>query len=86
MKNEVLVSVIIPVFNVQPYLDEALESVIYQTYHNTEIIIIDDGSTDGSSELCDEYAEKDKSVLVIHQENRGQTLSFASIHFIIPQE
>lgn len=71
MENRVLVSVIIPVFNVRPYLEEALDSAIHQTYQNIEIIIIDDGSTDGSSEICDEYAEKDKRVLVIHQENRG---------------
>lgn len=65
-----LVSVIIPVYNVLPYLKEALDSVIHQTYHNLEIIIIDDGSTDGSSAVCDEYLA-DPRVKVIHQENRG---------------
>lgn len=66
-----LVSVIIPVFNVRPYLVEALDSVLHQTYTNLEIIIIDDGSTDGSGAICDEYAKKDARVLVIHQENNG---------------
>ena len=66
-----LVSVIIPVFNVRPYLEEALDSVIHQSYENLEIIIINDGSNDGSGEICDEYAVKDKRIRVIHQENRG---------------
>ena len=66
----VKVSVIIPVFNVRPYLREALDSVINQTYRNLEIIIVDDGSTDGSELICDEY-KKDPRVKVIHQENRG---------------
>lgn len=69
------VSVIIPVFNVRPYLVEALDSVLQQTYENIEIIIIDDGSTDGSGEICDKYAEKDARILVIHQENRGLSVA-----------
>ena len=68
---EGLVSVIIPVYNVRPYLNEALDSVLDQSYENLEIIIIDDGSTDGSSELCDEYGKKDARICVIHQDNRG---------------
>ena len=67
---EPLVSVIIPVYNVAPYLREALDSVIHQTYHSLQILIIDDGSTDGSSSICDEYLS-DPRVIVIHQENRG---------------
>lgn len=71
MGSNEMVSVIIPVYNVQPYLREALDSVIHQTYSNLEIIIIDDGSTDGSGRICDEYAEQDQRIRVIHQENRG---------------
>ena len=71
MENGILVSVVIPVFNVKPFLREALDSVLHQTYENLEIIIVDDGSTDGSGEICDEYAKKDRRVTVIHQENSG---------------
>ena len=67
---EPLVSVIIPVYNVAPYLREALDSVIHQTYHSLQILIIDDGSTDGSASICDEYLS-DPRVIVIHQDNRG---------------
>ena len=65
------ISVIIPVYNVKPYLRQCLDSVIHQTHENLEIIIVDDGSTDGSGEICDEYKEKDERVRVIHQENWG---------------
>ena len=66
-----LISIIIPVFNVMPYLAEALESVICQTYSNLEIIIIDDGSTDGCSLICDDFAKRDDRITVVHQVNRG---------------
>lgn len=68
-QNNPLVSVIIPVYNVLPYLREALDSVINQSYKNLEIIIIDDGSTDGSGELCDQYF--DSRIKIIHQSNQG---------------
>ena len=71
MESSGLVSVIIPVFNVRSYLAEALDSVLNQTYTKLEIIIIDDGSTDGSATICDEYVTKDQRIRVVHQENKG---------------
>ena len=66
-----MISVIVPVYNVEPYLEEAIESVIHQTYTNLEIILVDDGSTDGSGRICDRYQKKDSRIKIIHQENRG---------------
>lgn len=66
-----LVSVIIPVYNVQDYLEECVQSVQDQTYPNVEIILVDDGSTDKSGALCDELAAKDGRIHVIHKENGG---------------
>ena len=66
-----LVSVIIPVYNVAPYLTACLESVINQTYSNLEIILVNDGSTDGSETICKEYVEKDNRILFFDQENIG---------------
>lgn len=66
-----LISVIVPVYHVQSYLRECLNSLIQQTYKNLEIILVNDGSTDGSGEICDEYGHKDARVRVIHQANSG---------------
>ena len=68
---EPLVSVILPVYNVENYLSKCVDTVIGQTYKNIEIILVDDGSTDKSGEICDEYAAKDSRVKVIHQKNGG---------------
>lgn len=71
MEKEPLISVIVPVYNVKDYLEECLDSIIKQSYGKLEIIIVDDGSTDGSADICDRYGQKDSRVVVIHQENRG---------------
>ncbi len=65
------ISVIIPVYNVKPYLARCLDSIISNTYRNLEIICIDDGSTDGCGAILDIYAQQDLRIMVIHQENRG---------------
>lgn len=69
--EEALVSVIVAVYNVKDYLVHCLESIVRQTYRNLEIIIIDDGSKDGSEIICDTYAQKDKRATAIHQQNQG---------------
>ena len=66
-----LVSVIVPVYNVEPYIDKMLTSVCGQTYENLEILLIDDGSTDRSGQLCDSWQQKDDRIRVFHQENQG---------------
>ena len=66
-----LITVIVPVYNVREYLDTCVGSIANQTYHNLEILLIDDGSTDGSAELCDTWSERDSRIRVIHQLNSG---------------
>ena len=66
-----VVSIIVPVYNVKSYVGECVESLCRQTYTNLEILLVDDGSTDGSGEVCDEYADRDERIRVIHQANRG---------------
>lgn len=70
-KESELISLIIPVYNVEQYLNKCIESVINQTYLNIEILLIDDGSTDNSGKICDEYKLKDDRVKVIHKKNGG---------------
>jgi len=68
-----LLSIIIPAYNVENYLDECLESVTAQSYGNMEIIIVDDGSVDGTGGICDRWANQDKRIRVIHQKNGGMS-------------
>ncbi len=65
------ISVIVPVYNVEKYLGRCVDSILAQTYKNIEIILVDDGSTDGSGKICDEYGEKFPQIKVVHQENQG---------------
>ena len=68
---ESLISVIVPVYNVEPYLRKCVDSILNQTYRNLEVILVDDGSPDGCPGICDEYAAKDERVKVIHKKNGG---------------
>ena len=70
-----MVSVIVPVYNVEKYLCQCLDSVLNQTYTDFEMILIDDGSTDASGKICDDYAQKDSRITVIHKENGGQSIA-----------
>ena len=69
--NNFLISVVLPVYNPGKHLVRCLDSLVNQTYSNLEIILIDDGSTDGSSLVCDEYAKNDKRIKCLHQKNQG---------------
>ncbi len=66
-----LISVIVPIYNVALYLEKCINSIIHQTYKNIEIILVDDGATDGSGAICDEYKNKDNRIKVIHKNNGG---------------
>ena len=65
------VSIIVPVYNVEKYIEKCLNSLISQSYRNIEIILIDDGSKDNSGKICDKYKKKDPRIKVIHKENAG---------------
>ena len=71
MKNTPLISVIVPVYNVEPYLDRCVQSIVDQTYTNLEIILVDDGSPDNCPAMCDAWAARDTRIKAIHQENGG---------------
>ena len=69
------ISVIVPVYNAEKFLNQCLESIINQTFKDFELLLIDDGSTDSSGRICDEYAEKDSRIKVVHQRNQGQAVA-----------
>ena len=64
-------SIIVPVYNVEAYLGDCLDSILAQTFTDFEVLLIDDGSTDGSATLCDEYAARDRHIRCCHKENGG---------------
>ena len=70
-----MISVIVPVYNAEEYLEECLESIKNQTYTNIEVILVNDGSTDGSKEICEQYCEKDNRFKLVNQENQGQSVA-----------
>ena len=69
--NNPLVTIVVPVYNVEQYLDRCIESIVNQTYNNIEIILVDDGSPDNCPQMCDDWARKDNRIKVIHKENNG---------------
>ena len=71
MREQPLVSVIVPVYKVEPYLDRCVQSIVDQTYTNLQIILVDDGSPDSCPQMCDEWAKKDSRICVIHKDNGG---------------
>ena len=68
-----MISIIVPVYNTDQYLNRCVDSIINQTYKNLEIILVDDGSTDNSGKICDEYKKKDSRIIVIHKTNGGMS-------------
>ena len=75
MSMKDLVSVIVPVYNVEQYLDKCIDSIVHQSYKKLEIILIDDGSKDSSGQLCEKWKQMDNRIKVIHKQNEG--LGFA---------
>lgn len=73
MSDSFLISVIVPVYNIQDYLERCVRSICNQTYKNLEIILVDDGSTDGSKDICDRLAKEDDRIRVFHKENGGSS-------------
>ena len=66
-----LVSIVVPIYNVEKYIEKLICSVVAQTYSNFELILIDDGSPDESGKICDQYANKDPRIKIIHKDNEG---------------
>lgn len=70
--DDVIVSIIVPVYNTAQYLKECIDSIIHQTFQKWELILVDDGSKDDSGRICDRYAKEDRRIKVVHKENKGQ--------------
>ena len=75
MNKDILVSVVVPVYNVEKYLDECIGSLVSQTYRNLDIVLVDDGSKDSSGAICDSWKDKDERIRVFHKENEGLGLT-----------
>ena len=73
--EEKKVSIIVPVYNVEKYLEECVESLLKQTYRNLEILLVDDGSPDHCPQMCDDWARRDSRIRVIHKQNAGSGLA-----------
>ena len=73
MNEDILISVIIPVYNILDCLERCVQSVMNQTYKNLDIILVDDGSTDGTAALCDVLSKKDNRIRVFHKQNGGSS-------------
>lgn len=89
MNNEYLISIIVPVYNVEPFISECINSILIQSYKNFELILVNDGSTDNSPTICEQYASKDKRIKVIHKANGGLSdarnwgLKFSSGEYVV---
>ena len=70
-----MISIIVPIYNVEKYLEECLDSIKNQTYTDIEVVLVNDGSTDGSKEICERYCEQDCRFKLINQENQGQSVA-----------
>lgn len=69
--NKELISIVVPVYNVEKYLDKCVKSIINQTYDNLQIILVDDGSKDNSGKLCDLWGQRDRRIITKHKDNGG---------------
>ncbi|MCR5092602.1 MAG: glycosyltransferase, partial [Lachnospiraceae bacterium] len=72
-EEQVKISVIVTVYNIDPYLPRCVESILAQDYRDYELILVDDGSTDRSGQICDEFAQRDSRIRVLHKKNGGVT-------------
>lgn len=75
MQEKELVSIIVPIYKVEKFIEKCIESLILQTYRNIEIILVEDGSPDNSGKICDKYAKEDDRIIVIHQKNKGVSVA-----------
>ena len=75
IEDNVLISVIVPIYNSEKYLEQCIESIINQKYSNLEIILVNDGSVDGSLKICEKYAKKDNRIKVIDKKNEGVSVA-----------